>query len=240
MRIAEQLRREIDRGALPPGARLPAERVLAARSDVNRQTVRSALQQLREDGLVVTDKRGTFVASGPRAAPAPPPVRRPLFPGGAGAGAAQAEARLYVAPAPGSLAELLGVPPGQAVLAHRHRAFGAAGELRQEALTHFSPVAVAEIPELRRYRARLRGHQPDLRLLYQWMDRAGLRPVTRESITLSRWSERPSVRRVVRDGRGRTLEVTDLFFTPGWQELVFEYQGPGVTAARTASDLPGS
>ncbi|WP_051794866.1 winged helix-turn-helix domain-containing protein [Streptomyces sp. NRRL S-87] len=241
LRIAEEIRRDMDAGLLPPGSRLPAERMLAARFDVNRQTLRSALQQLREEGLVVTDKRGSFVAD----AEHPPPAGRrpahlPVFPGGAGAGGARTDARLYLAGAPAALADLLAVDPGEPVLAHRHCTFGAMGEVLQEALTHFSPVAVDEIPELRRYRARLRGHQPDLRLLYHWMDRAGLRPAMRESITLSRRSARPAVRRLVRDGRGRVLEVTDLSFTPVWDELVFEYQGPGVTAARTAGRGPGS
>ncbi|MGW6710245.1 GntR family transcriptional regulator, partial [Streptomyces sp. NPDC054956] len=53
-RIAAALRHELDRTALTPGAKLPSERSLAARYQVNRQTIRAALQHLREDGLVVT------------------------------------------------------------------------------------------------------------------------------------------------------------------------------------------
>ncbi|MFD2121566.1 GntR family transcriptional regulator [Streptomyces cirratus] len=68
-RIAAALRQELARGAHGPGGKLPSERSLAARYGVNRQTVRAALQQLREDGLVVTGG----------AAPAPhrPPPTRP-------------------------------------------------------------------------------------------------------------------------------------------------------------------
>ncbi|OKK22158.1 hypothetical protein AMK16_02895 [Streptomyces sp. CB00455] len=58
-RIAAELRRELDRAALTPGGRLPSERSLAARYEVNRQTIRAALQHLREEGLVVTGRRGT-------------------------------------------------------------------------------------------------------------------------------------------------------------------------------------
>lgn len=58
-RIAAALRRELDLTALTPGARLPSERSLAARYEVNRQTIRAALQHLRQDGLVVTGRRGT-------------------------------------------------------------------------------------------------------------------------------------------------------------------------------------
>ncbi|RSS97646.1 GntR family transcriptional regulator [Streptomyces sp. WAC05292] len=65
-RIAAALRQELQGAAQGPGGRLPSERALAARYRVNRQTVRAALQQLRDDGLIVTERRGTRSA-----APAP-------------------------------------------------------------------------------------------------------------------------------------------------------------------------
>jgi DNA-binding FadR family transcriptional regulator len=49
---AEQLRGRILNGALAVGARLPPERDLAAQFGVNRVTVRSALAQLRSEGLL--------------------------------------------------------------------------------------------------------------------------------------------------------------------------------------------
>ncbi|MEU3778627.1 GntR family transcriptional regulator, partial [Streptomyces sp. NPDC032472] len=58
-RIAAALRHEIEHAEHGPGGRLPSERTLAARYRVNRQTVRAALQQLREEGLIVTERRGT-------------------------------------------------------------------------------------------------------------------------------------------------------------------------------------
>ncbi|MFJ8074403.1 winged helix-turn-helix domain-containing protein [Streptomyces sp. NPDC096176] len=57
-RIAVALGRDIRDGRIEPGSRLPAERTLARRFGVNRQTVRVALQLLREEGLVTTEKRG--------------------------------------------------------------------------------------------------------------------------------------------------------------------------------------
>ncbi|MET7443491.1 GntR family transcriptional regulator, partial [Streptomyces sp. NPDC005568] len=54
-RVATQLLDELREGAIPPGERLPGERVLAARFDVSRETVRQALQMLRGSGLVSTD-----------------------------------------------------------------------------------------------------------------------------------------------------------------------------------------
>ncbi|MFE6840873.1 GntR family transcriptional regulator, partial [Streptomyces sp. NPDC057705] len=43
-RIAAALRRDLERAARTPGGRLPSERSLAARYEVNRQTIRAALQ----------------------------------------------------------------------------------------------------------------------------------------------------------------------------------------------------
>jgi GntR family transcriptional regulator len=50
--VVQTLAREIRRGVHPVGARLPAENVLRDRFKVSRHTVREALRQLREAGLV--------------------------------------------------------------------------------------------------------------------------------------------------------------------------------------------
>lgn len=78
-RIAAALRRDLDRAAHTPGGRLPSERSLAARYQVNRQTIRAALQHLREDGLVVTGRRGTRPAV-PVVAAVPAIVAVPVVP----------------------------------------------------------------------------------------------------------------------------------------------------------------
>ncbi|MGW1274411.1 winged helix-turn-helix domain-containing protein, partial [Streptomyces sp. NPDC002491] len=67
-RIAEELLGE-SRATLAPGERLPSERRLAGHFGVSRVTVRQALQVLRHDGLVETDRRGSRVAL--RAGPPP-------------------------------------------------------------------------------------------------------------------------------------------------------------------------
>lgn len=60
--IAEQLRGDIMAGGYDAGAKLPAEKELAARFGVNRHTLRRALASLAEDGLVRADRGlGTFV-----------------------------------------------------------------------------------------------------------------------------------------------------------------------------------
>ncbi|MGW4108563.1 winged helix-turn-helix domain-containing protein, partial [Streptomyces sp. NPDC004976] len=61
-RIATQLLGELHDGTIPPGERLPGERQLAEHFGVSRETVRQALQLLRRDGLVATDRRGSHAA----------------------------------------------------------------------------------------------------------------------------------------------------------------------------------
>ncbi|WP_026871015.1 phosphonate metabolism transcriptional regulator PhnF [Inquilinus limosus] len=63
--ISETLEREIRDGVHPAGARLPTEAELSDRFGVNRHTVRRAMAELEEQGLVdVTQGRGTFVHLG--------------------------------------------------------------------------------------------------------------------------------------------------------------------------------
>lgn len=61
--IVGRLQRDIDSGALPPGARLPTEGQLSRQFGVNRHTVRRALEELSRGGVVrVEQGRGSFVA----------------------------------------------------------------------------------------------------------------------------------------------------------------------------------
>jgi GntR family phosphonate transport system transcriptional regulator len=61
--IVGQLQNDIAAGAYIPGGRLPTEAELSARFNVNRHTVRRALEELSRGGLVrVEQGRGTFVA----------------------------------------------------------------------------------------------------------------------------------------------------------------------------------
>ena len=60
--IADELAREIRRGRLPRGARLPGEHVLASRFAVSRNTIRQALAELGSRGLIATHSgKGSFV-----------------------------------------------------------------------------------------------------------------------------------------------------------------------------------
>ena len=60
--VADHITARIEAGDLPPGARLPGERDLAAEYGVALMTARRALRDLRERGLVRTlPSKGTFV-----------------------------------------------------------------------------------------------------------------------------------------------------------------------------------
>ncbi|MER6003963.1 GntR family transcriptional regulator [Nonomuraea angiospora] len=63
-RVADTLRTSIERGELAPGDTLPPEQELAERHGVSRQTVRQALQQLTNEGLLSSGRgRGRTVRS---------------------------------------------------------------------------------------------------------------------------------------------------------------------------------
>lgn len=69
--IADELRRLIERGELPPGEMLPSEVALAEEHQVARGTVRSALTLLADEGLIeVVAGQGRRVAG----AVSPPPA----------------------------------------------------------------------------------------------------------------------------------------------------------------------
>ncbi|MGV9690279.1 winged helix-turn-helix domain-containing protein [Streptomyces sp. NPDC003444] len=221
LRVAAALREDLAQRRISPGSRLPSERSLSQRYHVNRQTVRSALQLLRDEGLVVTDRRGTF-AAGPgaeaRTEDCAPRVHRPSFPGGPRAAGTLVRASLAWEPPPAPLAPRLLLAPGEPTLVHRHAVLDPRGSALQRAVSWFSRPALAEIPQLARYRrGRDCRQQPDLRLLYHWMHQAGLRVVHRESVgvsadpgTTAGGAARLLVHRVVSDQHGRALEITDI------------------------------
>ncbi|CAM5658681.1 hypothetical protein SAVIM338S_06714 [Streptomyces avidinii] len=213
-RIAAALRQELDRTALVPGAKLPSERSLADRYQVNRQTIRAALQHLRDDGLVVTGRRGTRPAHQvpahqgpghhvPARRPAPPapataPTAVPAHVPAPGPAAARAEAP---APEPGptqnwltlvtlapALADQLGMRGGERTLVHHHRENDPGGQTRRHAVTYLCPRTVAESPELAGYRERAAAgvRDEDLRPLHLWLERTAQAGRVAETITMTR------------------------------------------------------
>ncbi|MET9885442.1 GntR family transcriptional regulator [Streptomyces sp. NPDC006430] len=239
-RIAASLRRDLERAAQTPGGRLPSERTLAARYQVNRQTVRAALQRLREDGLIVTERRGTRPAvealaaprrtGVPAASPTPPPAP-PTPPATKGAStAAPTQSWLTLVTVPPLLAVLLGMRGGDRTLVHHRRVRGPSGETLQHAVTYLCPRVTVEAPELARYRDRAAARDEDLGPLHRWLDRAGEQGRVVETLTMTRSTPAPAaaaaaacgltVRRTLRDDTGRLLAVTDLSF-PTWDRLTF-------------------
>lgn len=64
--IADELRQNIERSVYQVGEQLPTEADLSKRFDVNRHTLRRAVEILRHEGLLRVDRgRGTFVAAVP-------------------------------------------------------------------------------------------------------------------------------------------------------------------------------
>lgn len=75
-RITRQIENLILRGILRPGARLPSERDLAEQLEVSRPSLREALAELEESGLVETRPgSGAYIANVLGSAFAPPLVR---------------------------------------------------------------------------------------------------------------------------------------------------------------------
>lgn len=118
-KVATQLLGELHDGTIPPGERLPGERQLAEHFQVSRETVRQALEVLRRDGLVATDRRGSH-ATLPGL-----PVENPsslTFPVGARSTDPTGFDRATVAweTPPPDHAEALGIAPHRPTLVHRY------------------------------------------------------------------------------------------------------------------------
>ncbi|MEU9099536.1 hypothetical protein [Streptomyces sp. NPDC048361] len=139
----------------------------------------------------------------------------------------------------------LGLQPGENTLTHHHRTLRSTGETIHDAVTYFSPTATSHVRELRLYQNRVPVGDPDMRLFYEWVDRAGLRPVIQESVSLTRAGEcraddppRLAARRHIHDQHGRILAITDFGFTSQWTELTFEFIGRPLVPSSIAKSTP--
>ncbi|MFI9151617.1 GntR family transcriptional regulator [Streptomyces sp. NPDC053367] len=226
-RIAAELLGELRDSTIPPGERLPGERQLAEHFGVSRETVRQALELLRRDGHVTTDRRGSHATL--PAAPVEPPSAL-TFPVGSldpgGAGAVDRATVTWEAPPPAH-AEALGLAPHRPTLVHRYESAGSGGQGRRTAVTSFSAVALAEVAELARYRHRADGTcAAQLRRAYDWMRRAGLTLHHRDSITPLPGTPSVRVTRLVHDQYARPLEITELVVDAQQDALVYEFTVP--------------
>jgi DNA-binding transcriptional ArsR family regulator len=227
--VATRLLEELRDGTIPPGERLPGERRLAAHFAVSRETVRQALEVLRRDGLVSTDRRGSHATLPGLPSQAPSSLAFPL---GARTADPRAVDRATVAweTPPPDHAEALGLAPHRPTLVHRYESSGADGRGRRTAVTSFSAVALSEVEELARYRDRADGTAvAHLGRAYDWMRKAGLTLHHRDAITPL--ADTPSVRvtRRVHDQYARPLEITDLIVDAQQDALVYEFMLPAAS-----------
>lgn len=133
--VADDLRRRIAAGLIPPGALLPSESTLMQQHGVARGTVRDAVAQLRAEGLVITERgRGTYVRPVlpvrrlgsdryrrqiAQLAGAAPPESPFTADQGVGWSALELDRVFAEVPADDELAVLFGVEPGTTLLERR-------------------------------------------------------------------------------------------------------------------------
>lgn len=225
-RIATELLGELRDGTVPPGERLPGERRLAEHFGVSRETVRQALEVLRHDGLVATDRRGSHATLPGQTLEDPASLAFPVGARAADPGAVDRASVTWEPPSP-EHAEALGLAPHRPTLVHRYESAGADGCGRRTAVTSFSAVALSEVEELARYRDRADGTAAaQLRRAYDWMRRAGLTLHHRDSITRLEGAPSMRVTRRVHDQYARPLEITDLVVDARQDALVYEFTLP--------------
>lgn len=132
VRIADDLRAQMEIGALAPGQQLPTIPELAAQYLCSQQSARQALDLLRQQGLVITQQgKGSFVREHPvvRRHGRDRYSRSRWQKGGQliltaeaevqGLKATQLMREIVDAPAPPAVAERLEIPPGETVLVRR-------------------------------------------------------------------------------------------------------------------------
>ncbi|MFJ4468347.1 winged helix-turn-helix domain-containing protein [Streptomyces sp. NPDC089424] len=226
-RVATELLGELRDGTVRPGERLPGERQLAEHFGVSRETVRQALEVLRRDGLVTTDRRGSHATL-----PGPPVEHSTsaAFPIGVRPGPderAVDRATVTWETPPAAHAAALRLAPDRPTLMHRYESARADGRGLRSAVTSFSDVALTEVVELGRYRDRADGTSAaQLRRAYDWMRTAGLTLHHRDAITRLPDSTSVRVTRLVHDQHERPLEFTELVVDAQRDALVYEFTLP--------------
>jgi GntR family transcriptional regulator, phosphonate transport system regulatory protein len=116
-RIADEIEQEIAAGTYATGDRLPGELEIAGRFDVNRHTVRRALADLAQRGLVRAERgSGTFVAPGRLTSPVGIRTRFSEIVGTAGREVGGRLIADAVEPASRTVAERLGLEFGEPVV----------------------------------------------------------------------------------------------------------------------------
>jgi GntR family transcriptional regulator len=241
--ITDDLRRKIEEGTYGPGALLPSETELAAKYGVSRQTGRSALRSLEQEGLIVVHStRGRTVRNRP-------PLRRvsstrrhashrdsgkPEFDTEAIA-QGQVPSRRMISvgrgPVPRDVAAWLGTEPGQeAVIRKRLQLLDGVPAVIS---TSYYPLWVAEGTRLESADALPEGPDNLIEQLGHRFTRGmellqARMPTPDEVRSLELHPGVPVVRmlHIDYDPEGRTLQVADDLYAADQHEFAFEWTEP--------------
>ena len=117
IKIADELRHNIEACVYRVGDQLPTEQDLSARFGVNRHTLRRAIDVLRQEGLIRVDRgRGMFVAAAPISLAISERVRYNELLKAQGLQPSKKTLRIAELPADPTIARALEIAPGEAVV----------------------------------------------------------------------------------------------------------------------------
>jgi GntR family transcriptional regulator len=239
-RIADDLRRAILSGEMPPGGRLPSERALAATHGTARNTARQAIAILQAEGLVEAEHgRGVFMRE-----------RRPLLlvahdrfsrryrEAGVAPFRAELEAQgptprveilaIEREPAPEWIAAELGLDPGETVVARHNRCL--ADDEPVQLSSTYLPLSIAAGTALEREVSGPGGIYAALEQLGHRLSRVEERITARmplpsevDALALSAGVPVIELRHTGRDTRGQAIEVTLSVLPADRNELTFQF-----------------
>ena len=207
--VSRQIEAAIEAGQLAPGDRLENEISLADRWGLSRPTMRRAIQELVDKGLLVRRRGiGTQVVHGR--------VKRPMDLTSLFDDLARSDQKpgtrvldRELVPAPASVAEQLGVPAGTQVL-HLERLRSARDEplavMRNWLPADLGPVLTVEALESRGLYELMRGTGVHLRIATQRIGARGATAPESRLLELRKGAPLLTMERVTYDGSGRAVE----------------------------------
>jgi DNA-binding GntR family transcriptional regulator len=208
--VSRQIEAAIDTGELAPGDRLENEISLAGRWGLSRPTMRRAIQELVDKGLLVRRRGiGTQVVHGR--------VKRPMDLTSLFDDLTRSDQKpttqlldRELVPAPAAVAERLGVPVGAQVL-HLERLRSARDEplavMRNWLPADLAPVLTAEALETRGLYELMRGTGVHLRIATQRIAARGATAPEARLLKLRKGAPLLTMERVTYDGTGRAVEL---------------------------------